>query len=68
MEIDIFFWWFTLVTGVGAAALAICATVLDRRPDSRPTRGKRFALHIASYVLLSVSVLGFIIRGLIQPT
>ena len=68
METDNFLWWFTLVTGVGAAALAICATVLDRRRDSRPTRSQRFALHIASYVLLSVSVLGFIIRGLIQPT
>ena len=61
-------WWLTLVTEIAAAALSIYATILDRRRKFRPTQRPRFALHIASYVLLSVSVLGFIIRGLILPT
>jgi hypothetical protein len=68
METDNFLWWFTLVTGVGAAALSICATVLDRWLKARSKPGRGFALHIASYVLLSVSILGFIFRGLIVPT
>jgi len=68
METDNFLWWFTLVTGVGAAALSICASILDPRRKPRPMPGRRFALHIASYVLLSVSILGFIVRGLILPT
>ena len=68
MEIDNFLWWFTLVTGIGAAALSICTTILDRRPKSRSTPSRRLALDIATYILLSVSILGFIVRGLVLPT
>ena len=68
MGTDNFLWWLTLVTGVGAAILNICATILDRKQKSRPASNRGFVLHIASYVLLSVSILGFVIRGLILPT
>ena len=68
METDNFLWWFTLMTGVGAAAVSIFATILDRRPTRRTAPGQWFSLHIASYVLLSASILGFIVRGLILPT
>jgi hypothetical protein len=53
-----------IATGVAAAALSIAASLLDRRGGSRPTPRARFLMHMASYVLWSVSILVFVARGL----
>ena len=65
---DTYLWWLMVVTGIAAAALSLCATLLDRRPAATPTSEQRFKLHIASYVLMSVSILTFIFRELILPS
>lgn len=57
-------WWTMLSTGMAAAAISITTNVLDRRKENWLTRHQRFWLHIASYGLLSVSILAFILRGL----
>lgn len=57
-------WWLMVGTGVAAAALSIAASWFDRRGGTRPTRRERFLMHMASYVLLSVSILVFAARGL----
>jgi len=67
METDSFLWWLTLIAGLGAAALSVGASVFARS-KMRPTQTQAFALHIASYILLSLSILGFVVRGLILPT
>jgi hypothetical protein len=67
METDNFLWWFTLIAGLGAAGMSVGTSVLNRS-KMRPTPTQAFALHIASYVLLSLSILGFVVRGLVLPT
>jgi hypothetical protein len=60
-------WWIMLSTGVAAAGIGIAANALDRRKANWPARHKRFWLHIASYGLLSISILAFALRGLSTP-
>jgi hypothetical protein len=60
-------WWATLSLGVAAAALSIATSVLDRRHVEWPTDHQRFLMHLLSYGLLSVSILGFVLRGLVAP-
>lgn len=61
-------WWVMIATGVAAAGLSITASYHDRRGSGRPSRRMRFVLHMISYVLLSVSVLAFVLRGLLGPS
>lgn len=60
-------WWATLSSGFVAAALSIATSVLDRRQVEWPTEKQRFLMHILSYGLLSVSILGFVLRGMLAP-
>lgn len=54
-----------VITGGVAAALSLIVTVLDRKQAQWPTRIQRFRLHIASYVFLTISIMGFVLRGLL---
>ena len=49
------------------AMLSITATMLDWRKSDWPTRQQRFRMHIASYCFLTVSILAFVMRGLLTP-
>jgi hypothetical protein len=60
-------WWAMLSTGIAAAGISIAANALDRRKNNRPSEQQRFWLHIASYGLLSISILAFALRGLSTP-
>jgi hypothetical protein len=60
-------WWSMLSTGVAAALLGIVASVLDREGALWPGRRGRFAMHVASYALMSTSILLFAMRGLLTP-
>ncbi len=66
-EWDTVLWWVMLAAGVSAAALSIVTTMLDRRKGDERTRRRRLHMHIASYCLLSVSILAFVLRGLLAP-
>lgn len=60
-------WWLMVATGVLAAGVSVTATLLDRCESAWPSRHQRFLLHIASYFLMSLSILSFIVRGLVNP-
>jgi hypothetical protein len=60
-------WWVMLTAGAMAAMLSIAATILDRRKPYWLTRQQRFRMHIASYCFLTISVLAFVMRGLLTP-
>ncbi len=60
-------WWAMLVTAAIAAGLSIATNVLDRRNPSLPTRRQRLLLHIASYGFMTISILAFVVRGLLAP-
>jgi hypothetical protein len=68
MSWDHYLWWVTVLTGSVAAALSLFATVIDHKQVEWPTRIQRFRMHIASYVFLTVSILGFVLRGLLGPS
>ena len=61
-------WWVMLLSGVAAASLSLGTNALDRRKAAWPTPRQRFLLHIVSYGFVSVSVLAFVMRGLLSPT
>jgi hypothetical protein len=60
-------WWVMLTSAVIGAMLSITATMLDWRKSDWPRRQQRFRMHIASYCFLTVSVLAFVMRGLLTP-
>jgi hypothetical protein len=68
MSWDHYLWWVTVLTGSVAAALSLAVAVMDRKQVLWPTRIQRFRLHITSYVFLTVSILGFVLRGLLGPS
>jgi hypothetical protein len=61
-------WWMMLSTGAIAAVLSIATNILDRRKAAWPTRQQRFLMHVVSYGFLTISVLVFVMRGLVSPT
>jgi hypothetical protein len=63
---DHYLWWLMLSTGLAAAALSITAAYHDRRASDRPSRRVRYILHVISYILMSISILAFASRGLID--
>lgn len=67
MPSDATMWWIMVATGFAAAALGLFAAALGRRSNAEATATQRFRLTIASYVLLSLSVLTFATRGLLLP-
>ena len=60
-------WWTMVGTGAVAAALSIAASIFDRSPNIWLTTQRRFFLHIASYGFLTISILTFVLRGLLTP-
>jgi hypothetical protein len=60
-------WWMMVITGVTAALLSIATNCLDRRKSAWPTTKQRFLMHLASYGFLTVSILAFVLRGLLAP-
>ncbi|MGE3147483.1 MAG: hypothetical protein AB7K04_00255 [Pseudorhodoplanes sp.] len=56
-----------VATGILAAGVSVIATLLDRRESAWPSRHQRFLLHIAGYSLMSLSILSFAVRGLLNP-
>jgi hypothetical protein len=67
VDADSTLWWLMVATAVASATLSITASWCDRRALARPSRRQRFLMHMASYVLLSISVLAFVARGLLNP-
>lgn len=61
-------WWVMVSIAVAAAGLSVTTSVLDRRDSRTPDRRTRFLMHIGSYVLMTISVLIFVLRGLLGPT
>jgi hypothetical protein len=51
-----------------AAVLSITTNLLDRQKAAWPTRQQRFLMHMVSYGFLTISVLVFVVRGLLSPT
>jgi hypothetical protein len=47
--------------------ISITATMLDWRKSDWLARQQRFRMHIASYCFLTVSILAFVMRGLLTP-
>ena len=60
-------WWVMLMTAGMAAMLSIGATILVRRKPCWPTHEQRFCMHVASYCFLTISILAFVMRGLLMP-
>ena len=60
-------WWIMVVTGCAAAALSLWSSALRRRRAGEAAAVQSHRLDMASYALLSVSVLSFVARGLILP-
>jgi len=60
-------WWVMVSVAISAAGLSITTSVLDRRDSRTPGRRARFLMHIVSYALMTVSVLIFVLRGLLGP-
>jgi hypothetical protein len=58
-------WWSMIGTAIAAAGISLAAMVLDRRAAPMPGRKARFWLHIASYILMSISILIFALRGIL---
>ncbi|MEX2129595.1 MAG: hypothetical protein WD871_15330 [Xanthobacteraceae bacterium] len=58
-------WWFMVSTAFSAAGISIGAAILDRRATDWPGRNARFLLHMFSYLLMTISVSIFILRGLL---
>lgn len=62
---DNLLWWLMIGTAVVAAALSFAAAVLDRRPAVDRKVG--FLVHMSSYIVLTISVLIFVLRGFLTP-
>ena len=60
-------WWVMVSIAVVAAWLSVMTNVLDRRDSRIPDRRMRFLMHLVSYALMTVSVLIFVLRGLLGP-
>jgi predicted membrane channel-forming protein YqfA (hemolysin III family) len=64
---DDILWWVMISVAIAAAGLSIAMSVLDRRASPTPGRRTRFLMHMVSYVLMTGSVLIFVLRGLLAP-
>jgi hypothetical protein len=62
---DSLLWWLMVGTALCAAGASIAATILDRRGSD--DRNLRFSLHMIGYIMMSMSVLVFVFRGLLSP-
>lgn len=60
-------WWFMLMTGVAGAVIGIAAAVFDRRRAEWPNARQRLLLHIVGYGFMTLSILAFVLRGLMAP-
>ena len=60
-------WWVMVSIAVLAASLSVMTNILDRRDSRTPDRRTRFLMHIVSYVLMTVSILVFVLRGMLAP-
>jgi hypothetical protein len=60
-------WWAMLMTGVAGAVISIVTGVFDRRGVEWPNARQRLLLHIVSYGFMTLSILAFVLRGLIAP-
>ena len=65
MSTDEILWWSMVCTAIAAAMFSLGAAVLDRRAAERPGRASRFWLHMTGYVLMSISILIFVLRGVL---
>ena len=64
---DVWLWWGMLATAVTGAALSLLSSLFDRRGTVWPTPRQRFLLHVIGYVFTTLSILAFVLRGLIAP-
>lgn len=60
-------WWAMVTTGVAGAVISIVTGVFDRRRAAWPSARRRLVLHILSYGFMTLSILAFVLRGLIAP-
>ena len=58
-------WWFMVGTAFLAAGIGLGATILDRRAPDWSGQNARFLFHMLSYVFMTISILIFVLRGLL---
>lgn len=60
-------WWLMLGTAIAAAAISVTTSVLDRHDSVWPGRRERYLLHMLGYLLMGLSMLIFVLRGILAP-
>jgi F0F1-type ATP synthase membrane subunit c/vacuolar-type H+-ATPase subunit K len=60
-------WWITLAAGIAAVVVSVATGYIGRKLTGQTTERTRLKLHLLSYILLTVSVVAFVMRGLIAP-
>ena len=60
-------WWLMVTSGCAAAGLSLYTSALGLRREASEESQKRYRLNMVSYVLLSVSIMSFVVRGLMLP-
>jgi phosphate/sulfate permease len=64
---DSVLWWAMVTFAVVAAGLSVGTTLLGRRATRPVARKKLYAMHLVSYILMTISIAIFVVRGLVVP-
>ena len=65
-ELDTQLWWIMLGAGMAAVVVSLGTSYIGYKQAGSISARQRFLLHMLSYILLTVSVLAFVVRGLIS--
>ena len=65
-ELDDQLWWIMLGAGMGAVVVSLGTSYIGYAQAGLISERRRFLLHMLSYILLTVSVLAFVVRGFIS--
>lgn len=65
-EVHFWLWLFTVATAIAGGALSLWGSVLQRKEPAPGTPvGRGYRLVMGSYVLMTVSIVTFVVRGLV---
>lgn len=65
-QVQFWLWVLTVATAVAGGVLSVLASRMQRNAAANEERGSRaWRLMMGSYVLMSVSILFFVVRGLV---
>lgn len=68
MVLDHQLWWIMVVTGAAAAVVSVGDSYMSYRGLVTMTSRQRLLLQVVSYLLLTMSIVAFISRGLISAS